>query len=106
MLMLRTESRATTFPQNLALTLLAPVFSFYLVEQPIRKLRERRAKTVMETSQGQPSAALVAPSNQGKIFKRKRPAPKPPAPVRQFLAGPWRAPVTSAMLRTAQRGFP
>jgi peptidoglycan/LPS O-acetylase OafA/YrhL len=38
--MLATESWATPFPQNLALTLLAAVFSFYVVEQPIRKLRE------------------------------------------------------------------
>jgi peptidoglycan/LPS O-acetylase OafA/YrhL len=54
-------SWATTFPQNLALTLLAAVFSFYMVEQPIRKRREHRTKNVKETTQRQPSPALVAP---------------------------------------------
>jgi peptidoglycan/LPS O-acetylase OafA/YrhL len=38
------RSWATTFPQNVILTLLAATISFYAVEQPIRKLRERRAK--------------------------------------------------------------
>jgi peptidoglycan/LPS O-acetylase OafA/YrhL len=38
------RSWATTFPQNVILTLLVATISFYAVEQPIRKLRERRAK--------------------------------------------------------------
>ena len=39
------RSWATTFPQNLILTVLAATASYYTVEQPIRRLRERRAKT-------------------------------------------------------------
>ena len=38
----RVHSWATTFPQNLALTLIAATISFYAVEQPIRKLGERK----------------------------------------------------------------
>ncbi len=38
------RSWATTFPQNLILTLLAATVSFYAVEQPIRNMREHRAK--------------------------------------------------------------
>ena len=38
------SSWATTFPQNLILTVLAATASFYAVEQPIRKLREHRSK--------------------------------------------------------------
>ncbi len=41
------RSWATTFPQNLVLTVLAATISFYVVEQPIRRLRERRGKTVI-----------------------------------------------------------
>ena len=36
------HSWATTFPQNLVLTLIAATISFYAVEQPIRKLGERK----------------------------------------------------------------
>ena len=38
------RSWATTFPQNVILTLLAATISFYAIEQPIRKLGERKAK--------------------------------------------------------------
>jgi peptidoglycan/LPS O-acetylase OafA/YrhL len=41
------RSWVTTFPQNLVLTLLAATISYYTVEQPIRKLRERRAKSAL-----------------------------------------------------------
>jgi peptidoglycan/LPS O-acetylase OafA/YrhL len=44
------RSWATTFPQNLILTLLAATVSFYAVEQPIRKLRGRRAKPAYRTA--------------------------------------------------------
>lgn len=37
------ESWATTFPQNLVLAFLAAIVSFYAVEQPVLRLRERRA---------------------------------------------------------------
>jgi peptidoglycan/LPS O-acetylase OafA/YrhL len=37
------RSWATTFPQNLILTLLVATASFYAVEQPIRNMRERRS---------------------------------------------------------------
>jgi len=38
------QSWATAFPQNLVLALLAAIVSFYAIEQPILRLRERRAK--------------------------------------------------------------
>ncbi len=38
------RSWATTFPENLILTLLAATASFYAVEQPVRKLRESISK--------------------------------------------------------------
>jgi peptidoglycan/LPS O-acetylase OafA/YrhL len=38
------QSWATTFPQNFVLTLLAAVVSFYAIERPVLRLRERRAK--------------------------------------------------------------
>jgi peptidoglycan/LPS O-acetylase OafA/YrhL len=38
------RSWATTFPQNLILTLLAATVSFYAIEQPVRKLRGSRSK--------------------------------------------------------------
>jgi peptidoglycan/LPS O-acetylase OafA/YrhL len=38
------HSWATTFPQNLALTVIAATISFYAVEQPIRKLGARKAR--------------------------------------------------------------
>ena len=38
------HSWATTFPQNLVLTLIAATISFYAVEQPFRKLGERKAR--------------------------------------------------------------
>ncbi len=57
------RSWATTFPQNLFLTVLAATFSFYAVEQPIRKLRERRAKTVKS------SPRVAAPAPTGELVK-------------------------------------
>jgi len=38
------RSWATTFPQNVILTFIAATISFYAVEQPVRRLRERRPK--------------------------------------------------------------
>jgi peptidoglycan/LPS O-acetylase OafA/YrhL len=38
------HSWVTTFPQNAILTFIAATISFYAVEQPVRKLRERRSK--------------------------------------------------------------
>jgi peptidoglycan/LPS O-acetylase OafA/YrhL len=38
------HSWATTFPQNLVLTLIVATISFYAVEQPFRKLGERKAR--------------------------------------------------------------
>jgi peptidoglycan/LPS O-acetylase OafA/YrhL len=41
------HSWATEFPQNLVLTLLAATISFYAVEQPVRKLRDRRTSPIV-----------------------------------------------------------
>lgn len=71
-------SWATTFPQNLALTLLAAIFSFYVVEQPMRNLRERGAKAVKERHQQQPSFALV-----GSVSSGERPTKELVRPLRQ-----------------------
>jgi len=51
------KSWVTTFPQNLVFTVLTATVSFYVVEQPIRKLRERRAKRVVSP---QPQLTPVA----------------------------------------------
>jgi peptidoglycan/LPS O-acetylase OafA/YrhL len=51
-----TPSWATTFPQNLGLTLLAAMASYYIIEQPFRKLREPRRRPVP-----QPRAPLPVP---------------------------------------------
>ncbi|MDQ6653601.1 MAG: acyltransferase [Acidobacteriota bacterium] len=53
------QSWATAFPQNLVLTLLAATISFYAVEQPIRQLRERRAKRIKSVHH--PAAPETAP---------------------------------------------
>jgi peptidoglycan/LPS O-acetylase OafA/YrhL len=51
----------TTFPQNLLLTFLAAIFSFYAVEQPIRSLRDRRTKTISTAPR------RAAPEPQGEL---------------------------------------
>jgi peptidoglycan/LPS O-acetylase OafA/YrhL len=51
------HSWATAFPQNVVLTFIAATISFYAVEQPIRKLRERRTTPVYDRTDQVPVEA-------------------------------------------------
>ena len=70
------QSWATTFPQNLVLALLAAVVSFYAIEQPVLRLRERRAEKSLPPKKAPvgddpmflaPSTAIVEASAKRRI---------------------------------------